>query len=287
MNITKPSLSEIRILTEEDVYRGKANDVMQTSNPQVLAIKSTDRISAGDGEKRDTLAGKGYANHVISVEAFKRLEKNNIPTHYIGEDAKNCVKYVLKTEPVKLEVIGRFATFGSFCRKYGLPGMIPFGAAQNIKELYEVMTEFGEGKMPEFPLSILPQLDAKPFVEFTYKSDADKDPRVTDYSIVHNMGLLSESEVMYVREITEKVGCVLRDFFKECGCVIVDYKIEFGRLADGTLIVIDEISADTCRLHDIETGRKLDKDLFREGSDNEDVVSGYTEIMRRVEELEA
>lgn len=229
-------------------YSGKANDVWRTSDYRILEIVSTDRASAGNGVKRAVIPGKGKANNKISTEVFKRLEEAGIKTHYIGPGSDEQSKYVVKAQPIKLEVIGRFFTAGSFCREYKLPKDIPF-----------------EGV----------------FVEFTYKNDAEGDPRITDREIL-KAGLVRDAEdVIFMREVTEKVAYILRDFFDEVGAQLIDFKIEFGYSPSGNIIVIDEVSGDTVRARDKETGESLDKDRFRK--DLENVSLGYSTLEARLE----
>lgn len=123
-----------------------------------------------------------------------------------------------------------------------------------------------------------------PFVEFTYKSDKDGDPRITDWSIVR-MGILSKDEVIEVRNITKRVAGVVKGIAEGVSCKFIDFKIEFGRLPSGQLVVIDEISSDTGRFRDLKTGQKLDKDNYRSGEPDEVVRSGYAEMEHRILKL--
>lgn len=254
MNITKPNADALKGIqvVRDNVYHGKANDVCKTSIPGVLAIISTDRISAGNGAKKDEVPGKGRSNHVFSVTAFERLEAAGIHTHYLGEDRELNTKFVRETEPVKLEVIARYEAAGSFSKGFNVPDGTP-----------------------------MVDKNGDPFVEFTYKSDHDGDPRVSDWSVIQ-MGLLAEDEVAEVRDITKRVANIVKELAEEAGCKFIDFKIEFGRTSDGKIIVIDEVAPDTCRMYDIATGQKLDKDNFRNGESDEVVRSGYAEMERRI-----
>jgi phosphoribosylaminoimidazole-succinocarboxamide synthase len=246
MNLIDVNYSELRRVGTP--YSGKANDVWQTNDPRVLEITSTDRASAGNGAKRAVIPCKGKANNLISTEVFKRLEAADISTHYLADGSDEQSKYVVKAEPIKLEVIGRFFTAGSFCREYKLPKDIPFDGV---------------------------------FVEFTYKNDAEGDPRITDREIVR-AGLVRDAEdVALMREVTERVAFVLRDFFDEVGAQLIDFKIEFGYSPSGNIIVIDEVSGDTVRARDKKTGESLDKDRFRQ--DLENVSLGYSTLEARLE----
>lgn len=257
MNITGLHATELEgvELNMANIYSGKANDVYSTNLPSVLAITSTNRISAGNGAKKDEVPGKGRSNHVFSVTAFERLEKAGIRTHYLGEDRESNTKFVRETKPIKLEVIARYEAAGSFCKYSNVPAGTP-----------------------------MVDKNGDPFVEFTYKSDHDGDPRVSDWSVIQ-MGLLSKDEIAEVRDTTKRVANIVKELAEEAGCKFIDFKIEFGRTSDGKLIVIDEISPDTCRMHDVATGQKLDKDNFRNGESDEVVRSGYAEMERRILEL--
>ena len=230
-------------------HKGKANNVYLTNNPNYLELESSDRISAGNGLKTDVINGKGVANNIVSSAIFERLEDSGIPTHYVGSGSNEASKIVKRATPILLEVIGRFKASGSYVKRYNVPLMMPFDPV---------------------------------LVEYTYKSDAVGDPFIGDGAIVAN-GILTRRELGYVEYITEQVGHVVNDFFNECNIELIDYKIEFGRLSNGRIVVIDEISPDTCRLLDRETKRCLDKDRFRK--DMGDVAETYEEVSKRVLKL--
>ena len=241
-------LSDIKRVGEP--YQGKANDVWQTDNPEVLEIVMSDRVSAGNGEKRSVIPGKGRANCAISKAIFKHLEAAGIKTHFLGAGSQDSSIFVHKAEPIKLEVIGRFFTKGSFCKRFLLPEDIPF---------------------------------SKPFVEFTYKCDEEGDPPMYDREVLKEGLLRDMDEVRFIRETTEQVAYVLRDFFSEVGAKLIDFKIEFGRIGD-SLVVIDEVSGDTVRAVDLQTGESLDKDRFRKNLEN--VSWGYDILGARVDNLQ-
>lgn len=241
-------LSDIKRVGDS-CYQGKANDVWETDNPEVLEIVMTDRVSAGNGEKRSTIPGKGRANCAISKAIFKRLEEAGIKTHFLGAGSEDSSIYVRKAKPIKLEVIGRFFTKGSFCRRFLLPEDIPFN---------------------------------KPFIEFTFKCDEEGDPPILDREVLKEGLLRNAEEIRFIRETTEKVAFILRDFFAEVGAKLIDFKIEFGRVGDN-IVVIDEVSGDTVRAVDLKTGESLDKDRFRK--DLENVAWGYDVLGARVDNL--
>ena len=231
-------------------HSGKANNVYLTNNPEYLELEASDRISAGNGAKTDVISGKGIANNVISKAIFTKLEEHGINTHYVGPGSNEASKIVKKTTPILLEVIGRFKATGSYVKRYDVPDMMPFDGV---------------------------------YIEYTYKSDAAGDPPICEAAIIAK-GLLTKRELGYVEYVTEQVALIIKDFFAQCNGELIDFKIEFGRLPDGQIIVIDEISPDTCRILDKETGKSLDKDRFRK--DMGDVAEAYSEMAKRVSEIE-
>ena len=239
-----------KIIRKELIHTGKANNVYATNFPEYLELESSDRISAGNGAKRDVIEGKGVSNNTISSILFQYLQKNGIPTHYVCEGSNRASKIVKAAEMIPLEVIGRLYTDGSFCKRYGCEKGIKFN---------------------------------NPLVEYTYKSDSTGDPLIDRKTIIALSDLTrirSELELALIEYYTTRVGLILSDFYKELGIKLIDYKVEYGRIANGEIILCDEVSPDTCRLVDIETGEKLDKDIFRE--DLGDVSKGYNEVYRRI-----
>ena len=229
--------------------KGKANNVYLTDNPIYLELEATDRVSAGNGEKTDVISGKGEANNLISKAIFTKLEEKGIPTHYVGPGSNPQSKIVLKTTPILLEVIGRFKATGSFIKRYDVPNMMDFDGV---------------------------------YIEYTYKSDSSGDPPISEDAIIAKK-MLTKRELGYIEYITEQVAFVIKDFFAECNGELIDFKIEFGRLPNGQIILIDEISPDTCRIIDMITGESLDKDRFRK--DLGGVAEAYAEMANRVKKL--
>lgn len=238
-----------KIERTEQLRSGKANDVYLTSHPEYLELEATDRISAGNGEKKDIIPGKGKANNAASKKIFAWLEKCGVPTHYVGPGSTDASKIVKKAEPILLEVIGRFKATGGYVNRYKVQNMMQFDGA---------------------------------YIEYTYKCDASGDPPICEAAIIAN-GLLTRRELGYVEYITERVAYIVKEFFDKLNIELIDFKIEFGRLPNGQIVVIDEISPDTCRLLDKETGESLDKDRFRK--DLGKVAESYAEILRRVEAI--
>lgn len=242
-------------ILQEGVHQGKANDVCPTNHPDVIAIIATDRISAGNGAKTGEVPGKGRCNHLFAVEVFERMERAGIPTHYLGEDRAKCANFVQKADQFKVEVLARFESAGSFCEDFNVPAGTP-----------------------------MVDKNGDPFVEFTYKSDNDGDPRVSDWSLIQ-MGLLTKGEIDEIRGITKRAAHVLKGLAEDVGCKLIDFKLEFGRLPDGRNVITDECSSDTGRYRDLVTGQKLDKDNYRQGESDEVVINGYMEMLRRLLKL--
>lgn len=228
------------------LYEGKAKKVFETENPELLIVSYKDDATAFNGLKKGTISGKGVINNKMSNRLMQRLESEGVPTHFVEElnDRETLVKRV---NIVPLEVIIRNIAAGSFSKNYGVP----------------------EGK--EF---------ISPTIEFSYKNDELGDPLCNSYHAVA-LGLCTREEIEIIKKYAFKVNDFLKSFWKECGVILVDFKIEFGRLSDGTIVLADEISPDTCRLWDSETHEKLDKDRFRR--DLGGVEDAYNEIMSRLE----
>ena len=238
------------IMRKDLIHKGKANNVWSTTNPNYLELEASDRISAGNGAKTDVVSNKGIANNQISSATFNYLEERGIPTHYVCEGSNPASKIVKSAEMIPLEVICRFIATGSFCKRYEC----------------EDGLEFDE-----------------PFVEFTYKSDSAGDPpidRKTILALPEKTLIENERELNLIEYYTSRIGELLSDFYANLGVKLIDFKVELGRLESGQIILCDEISPDTCRLVDIETGEKLDKDRFRQ--DLGDVSKGYEEILKRI-----
>ena len=233
----------------EQLYEGKAKKVYATDDPELLIVAYKDDATAFNGKKKGTIAGKGVINNRMSNRLMLRLEKAGVPTHFVQElsERETLVKRV---QIVPLEVIVRNVSAGSFCKRYGFPEGVAFEA---------------------------------PTVEYSYKNDELNDPLICLPHILA-MKLATREEMETIRTYALKVDEVLRDFWQGCGVTLVDFKLEFGRLADGTVILADEISPDTCRLWDTATGKKLDKDRFRQ--DLGGVEEAYGEIMGRLEAAE-
>ena len=232
---------------KEQLYEGKAKKVFATDDPELLIVAYKDDATAFNGLKKGTIVGKGVINNKMSNRLMAMLEKNGIPTHYVKElsDRETLVK---KVSIVPLEVIVRNISAGSFAKHYGVEEGIVFD---------------------------------QPTVEYSYKNDALGDPLLnTSHALA--LKLATAEEIETIRTYALRIDELLKAFWKTCGVTLVDFKLEFGRLSDGSIVLADEISPDTCRLWDTATGEKLDKDRFRR--DLGGVEEAYAEIMHRLEE---
>lgn len=229
----------------EQLYEGKAKKVFATDDMQACIVEYKDDATAFNGLKKGTIADKGIINNRVSNHLMKMLEQQGIPTHLIAEisDRETIVK---KVEIVPLEVIVRNIAAGSLSKRLGL--------AEGTKM-------------------------AKTVLEFSYKNDDLGDPMVNDYHIFA-MELATEDELKTISNYALRVNEILSAYLKEINIELIDFKLEFGKTADGTIILADEISPDTCRFWDSNTGEKLDKDRFRR--DMGGVEDAYHEVMKRL-----
>lgn len=229
----------------EQIYEGKAKKVFATDDDALVIVSYKDDATALDGLKRGTISGKGVVNNRMSNYLMQILEKHGVPTHFIKElsERETVVK---KVSIVPLEVIIRNISAGSFAKRYGVEEGIVFD---------------------------------EPTIEFSYKNDDLHDPLINEYHALA-LKLASKSEIETIKKMAFTINGVLKEYFAGLGVKLVDFKLEFGRLPDGTLVLADEISPDTCRFWDAATGEKLDKDRFRR--DMGGVEDAYHEMMRRV-----
>lgn len=229
----------------EQLYEGKAKKVYATEDTELVIVSYKDDATALDGLKKGTIVGKGAINNRMSNYLMQMLEKEGIPTHFVEElsDRETVVK---KVSIVPLEVIVRNISAGSFAKRYGVAEGIVFD---------------------------------EPTFEFSYKNDDLHDPLLND-SHALALKLATRDEIALIRTMALKVNEVLKAYFLKLNVRLVDFKLEFGRLSDGTIVLADEISPDTCRFWDATTGEKLDKDRFRR--DLGGTEDAYNEMMRRV-----
>ncbi|OQD58834.1 phosphoribosylaminoimidazole-succinocarboxamide synthase [Methanobrevibacter arboriphilus JCM 13429 = DSM 1125] len=223
------------------IYAGKAKDVYETEKQNEVIVTFRDDITAGDGEKKDNLKGKGHCNSLISSKLFEVLEENNVKTQYIQliETGSMLSK---KLEMIPLEVIARNIATGSLLKRF------PFEENQKLDP---------------------------PIIQMDYKNDEYHDPMLND-EITIALGIATQEELDEIRNITLKINKILSEFLKEKGILLVDFKLEFGKDEEGNIVLGDEISPDTCRYWDIETLETLDKDSFRQGQDN--VMDIYDQV---------
>lgn len=227
------------------LYEGKAKKVFETDSDGIVIVSYKDDATALDGLKKGTITGKGAINNRMSNYLMQLLEKSGIPTHFVEElsDRETAVK---KVSIVPLEVIVRNISAGHFAQRYGVEEGIVFDS---------------------------------PTIEFSYKNDDLHDPLLNSYHALA-LKLAEKDEIEQIKSMAFQINEVLKEFFKSINVKLVDFKMEFGRLPDGTIVLADEISPDTCRFWDYETNEKLDKDRFRR--DMGGVEGAYEEIFRRI-----
>lgn len=228
------------------LYEGKAKQVYETENPNEYIIHYKDDATAGNGVKHDQFEGKGVLNNTISCIIFDMLEEAGIKTHMIEKINDRDIR-VKKVEIFPLEVIIRNITTGSFCKRLGAPEGI-------------VLDE--------------------PIFEMSYKNDEYGDPLINDDHAVA-LKLATREELAYIKETTLKINELLKEFFLSLNLKLVDFKIEFGKTADGEILLADEISPDSCRLWDVDTNQKYDKDVFRQ--DIGDLIETYKAVLARMQ----
>ena len=230
----------------QQLYEGKAKKVFATDDPEKLIVEYKDDATAFNGLKKGTIKGKGVINNQMSNRLMAYLEKQGVPTHFV-EEISERETIVKKVSIVPLEVIIRNISAGSFAKHYGVEEGIVFD---------------------------------QPTIEFSYKNDELGDPLLNHYHALA-LKLATAEEIATIERYAFKVNEVLKAFWLSAGVTLVDFKLEFGRLSDGTIVLADEISPDTSRLWDVKTHEKLDKDRFRR--DLGGVEEAYAEIMKRME----
>ena len=229
----------------ELLYEGKAKKVYATDDAEVLLVDYKDDATAFNGLKKGTISGKGAINNRVTNYMMQILEKEGVPTHLVKEISERET-LVKKVSIVPLEVIIRNISAGSFAKRYGVEEGIVF---------------------------------AEPTIEFSYKNDDLGDPLINDYHAVA-LGVATWDEIETIKKLAFKVNSVMKAFFKKLNVDLVDFKLEFGKTCDGTIVLADEISPDTCRFWDCDTHEKLDKDRFRRDLGN--VEEAYNEVFKRL-----
>jgi phosphoribosylaminoimidazole-succinocarboxamide synthase len=229
----------------EQIYEGKAKKVFRTDVNGVYIVEYKDAITAGNGAKSGVITGKGIVNNRITNRLMRLLEEQGVPTHFI-EELSDTETAVRQLKIVPLEVIVRNIAAGSLAARLGL--------AEGTKLRSTVL-------------------------EYCYKNDALGDPMVNEYHIAA-MGWASGAELKTIADYSFKINKILGKHLQSAGIELIDFKLEFGRIHDGAIILADEISPDTCRFWDTKTGEKLDKDRFRR--DLGGVEDAYREVMSRL-----
>ena len=230
---------------KEQLYEGKAKKVFATDDENLCIVSYKDDATAFNGLKKGTIAGKGAINNRMSNFLMKMLEEKGIPTHFVEElsDRETVVK---KVSIVPLEVIARNIAAGSLAKRLGVE----------------------EG----YPMK-------RTVLEFSYKNDDLGDPMVNDYHILA-MEFATEEELETIKKMALDINAILREYLAADGIDLIDFKLEFGKTADGSIVLADEISPDTCRFWDSKTHEKLDKDRFRR--DMGGVEDAYQEVFKRI-----
>lgn len=229
----------------EQLYEGKAKRIFRTSDPDIYWVEYKDDATAFNGEKKGTIVGKGELNNRITSIFFEMLREQGIDNHFV-ELLSPREQLVRRVEIIPLEVVVRNVAAGSLAKRLGM----------------------AEG-------TVLPQ----PVVEFYYKDDALGDPLVNP-SHIKVLGIASEADLAKLEELGIRINDILRTYLAAKGVNLIDFKLEFGRRPDGSILLADEISPDTCRFWDAQTGEKMDKDRFRRDLGN--VEEAYQEMLRRI-----
>lgn len=229
------------------LYEGKAKRLWETSDPETLRMEFKNDATAFNGEKKASFENKGRLNNEISTLIYEYLGKTGIPTHFVRKIDETNVE-VKRVDIVMVEVIVRNVAAGSFCKRTGMEEGVAFSL---------------------------------PIIEFSYKSDELGDPLIND-DYIREMKLATPEDLSFLRKSALKVNEILSGFFAEVGLKLVDFKLEFGRLSSdpSQIVLADEISPDGCRLWDLKTGEKMDKDRFRRDLGN--VMEAYEEVLERL-----
>jgi phosphoribosylaminoimidazole-succinocarboxamide synthase len=229
---------------KEKLYEGKAKILYATADPDMIIQYFKDDATAFNAKKKGTIDEKGIMNNAISSAIFEYLTKNGVPNHFV-EKLSDREMLCKRVEIVMVEVIIRNRAAGGLCRNYGVK----------------------EGLILKNPI-----------LEFCWKDDAHNDPLMNDDHIT-GLGLATPKELARIKELTYKVNELMKKFYLALNIELIDFKLEFGRYK-GEIILADEMSPDTCRLWEVGTGVRLDKDRFRNDLGN--IKEGYMEVLKRV-----
>lgn len=230
----------------EPLYEGKSKRLYPSENPNELVMEFKNDATAYNAAKHAVFEEKGRLNRAISTLLYQMLEEEGVATHFVRELDETRV-VVHRVEIIGIEVIVRNVAAGSFCKRTGVEEGRVFGS---------------------------------PVIEFSLKDDALGDPLIND-DYIRELGIATPQELKWLRESALKVNDLLGAFFLKAGLRLVDFKLEYGRLAadPATIVLADEISPDGCRLWDLATGEKMDKDRFRR--DLGQVMEKYAEVLQR------
>lgn len=228
------------------LYEGKGKRLFTTKDENLLIAEFKDDLTAFNAQKKGSENGKGALNNKISTQIFKLLESKGIKTHLVQTlDETHQVVKACKIIPI--EVVVRNIATGSLTKRLGIK----------------------DGEILPFPL-----------IEFYYKDDELGDPLINDeHCLVLNL-IKSESDLEVLRHMGREINSIMKSFFEKRNLTLVDFKVEFGVDKDGTILLADEISPDSCRFWDSKTQEKLDKDRFRQGLG--DVKVAYEEVLNRI-----
>ncbi|MBO0431661.1 phosphoribosylaminoimidazolesuccinocarboxamide synthase [Enterococcus sp. DIV0660C] len=227
------------------LYEGKAKKMFATTDEQVIWVEYLDQATALNGIMKDKIQGKGELNNQITSRIFQYLTRKGIDNHFIDILSKT-EQLVKKVEVIPLEVVVRNFAAGSFSKRLAVP----------------------EG-------TILPE----PIIEFYYKDDSLDDPFINEAHIAF-LQLATPAEIQEIKSMALQVNDALQELFTGIHLQLIDFKLEFGRLADGQILLADEISPDTCRLWDTESREHMDKDVYRRKIGN--LVPVYQEVLSRL-----
>lgn len=228
------------------IYEGKAKQLFQTDDPAIIWVEYLNQATALNGAKKDQISGKGELNNQITGLIFDFLKSKGITNHYIKQ-LSETEQLIQNVEIIPLEVVVRNIAAGSFSKRLAIPEGTPLKS---------------------------------PIVEFYYKNDELDDPMVIDAHIIA-LELATAEELTQLRQKALAVGEALTELFDSIDITLVDFKLEFGRQKDGSILLADEVSPDTCRLWDKQTNEHLDKDIYRR--DLGDIIPVYQEVLNRLE----
>lgn len=231
------------------LYEGKAKQLFETTEPNVFWVTYKNQATAGNGAKKAQISGKGELNNQITSKIFELLKVKGIESHFINQ-ISSTDQAIEKVEMLPLEVVIRNIAAGSFSNRLGVE----------------------EGSILEFPI-----------LEFYLKEDELNDPIINEDHI-RVLGLATTDEITELKRKAHEINEALLELFEQIGIRLVDFKLEFGKREDGSIILADEISPDTCRLWDADTNDRLDKDVFRQ--DLGDIIPLYQEVLNRLNTIQ-